>query len=228
MCKTLLATAACAALLTSSPAVAREVMIVLDFSNSFPLTDPDSGGLSSSPAERAGRYVEELIAELEIGDTIKIRSFGLQGVGKTQLFYNIALTNRYRPARAGQEIGNLIASIPEGVRDGKIKVEDRTDLIGFMETTASSLDCSEDGTMLIISDGIQWSDSYQGPLFLEGVPLPDPSSAFLEGCTIEMRGVGADRFGTSDMWVNPLRQAWTVYFEKAGAAAFSAHARFLD
>lgn len=183
-------------------------------------------------ARAAGAVVARDVATLQPGDEVWLRSFGLAGVMDQDIHVSITLGSRVqeRPRRMAQAIGSVVASIPSRVRRGDLSVQNRTNIVGFIEAIAASLDCSTRSTTLaLFTDGIEWSTQVRGDALLAGTAsLPAPSGVILEGCHVEMRGLGqvvSDQ-NTDSRWFPLLRDEWSAFFEAAGVASFTAYATF--
>lgn len=202
-------------------AKADTLVIGIDLSDSSPLT------LEDAAAARAGKTAASKIETMKRGDTIMLRSFGLPGVTKTQIHETVKITGRYRVNVAMNQIESFIASLPKLVRDGKISIENRTNAIGWLERSGPTLECRNETTnVLMLSDGIEWSEGIKGSQILKGTPLPPPSMKILDGCHVEMWGMGQQqrKFGNDDRWYPVLRKTWTQFMNEAGVASFKGYA----
>lgn len=202
------------------------LIVGFDMSESFPVAT------HNRIAASAGALVARYVAALDPDDEVWLRSFGLAGAVDQEIHVTVTLGRRaqIRPRRLAGDIGNLIATIPARVRRGDLGVQNRTNIIGFLEATASTLDCQSQATKLILfTDGIEWSTQVRGDALVTGTAsLPAPSGPILAGCHVEMRGVGqvVTDLNTDSRWFPLLRAQWTVFFEAAGVASFTAHATF--
>ena len=197
----------------------------------FDMSDSYLVAVHDRSAQAAGAVVADDIAALSVGDAVWLRSFGLAGVMDREINVTVTLGSRVqeRPRRIAPEIGNLIASIPERVRGGQLTVQNRTNIIGFLDAIGASLDCrTRPTTLVLFTDGIEWSTQVRGDELLAGTAsLPAPSGRFLEGCHVEMRGLGQVSDTTTDSrWFPILRDQWAAFFEAAGVASFRAYATF--
>lgn len=204
-----------------TPVSAAELIIGIDLSDSSPLT------LEDAVAKRAAKTVALAASKMKRGDIIKLRSFGEPGVSETQIHETVKLTGRKRASKVAKQVQTFIASLPQLVRDGKIRIENRTNALGWLELTGPVFECSSSGRdrMMILSDGIEWSGTIKGQQLLEGAPLPPPSHNLLSGCRVEMWGVGQQqrKFGNDARWYPILRKSWKTYMELAGVASFEAY-----
>jgi hypothetical protein len=182
-------------------------------------------------AQAAGAVVARQVASLSPGDEVWLRSFGLAGVMDQEINVTVILGSRVqeRPRRIAPQIGNLVGSIPERVRSGQLSVQNRTNIVGFLSSISTSLDCQARPTTLVLfTDGIEWSTQVRGDQLLAGTAsLPAPSGAILEGCHVEMRGLGqVSDTATDSRWFPILQEQWSTFFEIAGVASFRAYATF--
>jgi len=209
--------------LMATASTADEIWAAVDTSDSVPLF------LEDDVAARAGRTIADAVRKLGPGDKVFLRSFGEAGVSETQIHVNIEMAGRTRPQNVARDIEQLFGSLPELVRQGKLKVEHRTNVMGWLERVGPMLNCREEPTKLIVAtDAIEWSEAIKGSELLQGAPLPPPSGRILEGCEVEFWGVGQQqkKFGNDDRWYPILKSAWTVWMDAAGAASFKAYADY--
>lgn len=212
----------------ANEASARSVLAVLayDISDSAPVAvDPNI-------ARSAGNTTQSIVAGLDPGDEVKLRSLGVAGIAAQQINVNVTLGRkaRTRPERIAPAIGALVRSFPDRVRRGDLKIQPQTNIIGFIEALAPSLDCENVATRIVIfSDGIEWSTQVNGKDLVTGkADLPPPSGPILKGCVVEMRGLGqqTSKLGTDSRWFPLLRTQWAHFFQAAGVARFTAYAEF--
>ncbi len=199
--------------------------------HAFDMSDSYLVAVHDRSAQAAGAIVARYVAALSPGDEVWLRSFGLAGAMDREINVTVTMGSRVqeRPSRMAPAIGNLVASIPERVRGGELSVQNRTNIIGFLQAVGASLDCQVTRTTLVLfTDGIEWSTQVRGDALLAGTAsLPAPSARFLDGCHVEMRGLGQVSDTTTDSrWFPILRDQWAAFFEAAGAASFRAYATF--
>ena len=227
----LIHSAAVMALLTGAPSIAKVdavdlLVVAIDNSSSFPVV------VDHNIARSAGNSVESLVADMDPGDRVKLRSFGLAGIASQQINVDVTVGRKasMRPRRIARAVGDLVGSMPDRVANGDLEVQDRTNIVGFIEALAPSLDCESTPTrILLFTDGIESSTQLNENNLLSGsADLPRPTGPILEGCTVEIRGLGqvVTEQGTDSRWFPLLRTQWTAFFEAAGAASFKAYAEF--
>lgn len=206
-----------------APAMADELWVGIDMSDSAPLL------LEDIQAAAAAETIADEIRQLERGDLVRIISFGESGVTDRQIDFSIELSGRNRPAAIAEQFLELIASLPQRTRDGQLHTESQTNAMGFLERIGPLLNCqSVPTTLLVMTDGIEWSTAITGEGLLAGQPLPPPSGPILQGCAVTFWGLGQQRreFGHDDGWYPILRAAWSTYMDQAGVAEFAAFGEY--
>jgi hypothetical protein len=210
--------------ISALPVNARELVIGLDISDSAPLA------VNQNVANIAADLVRLRIARLKMGDKIRIRSLGTYGVASRVIYANIRLGRKARPRKVAVRLANIIRALPVLVRKGRIRLQSETNIIGFLETIAPSLDCkSSQATLLILSDGIEHSSLISQRDLLSGAKkLPEPSGRILKACSLEMRGLGQQRqsLKSSARWFSMLKKQWQGFARAAGASSFKAYAEY--
>ena len=213
----------------SMPADARQIqeaLFIIDMSTSA------APAVDAFAAKSAGNYIEKFIKSMKPGDRVKVHTLGRAGIVSQQIYINVILGKKSgtRPRRVASALAKLIRSLPQLVKNKKIKLQPSTNIIGFVETLAPSLDCENKVTTIVIfSDGIEWSEQVNGNDLLAGkIDLPPASGSILRGCHVEIRGLGEQNsnLGTNNAWFVLLRKQWTAFFKSAGVASFKAYAQF--
>lgn len=208
----------------TGPACSKEIIIVPDHSDSAPIA------VNQQIANMAANLVYSKIATMKMGDMVKIRSLGTYGVASQGLYANIRLSRKARPHKVAGRIYRIIRSLPSLVKTGRIKLQPETNIIGFLEAIAPSLDChARPATILIFTDGIEHSSFIsQHELITGRKKLPAPSGRILEGCTLEMRGLGQQRksLTSNPKWFRLLKKEWAGFAKAAGVARFRAYAEY--
>ncbi len=219
-----------AALLSSAsmsvlaPAFADDLIIGLDISDSAPLA------IEQAIANRAAKLVGSRIASMKKGDSVRLRSLGTYGTAEQALYVNIKLSRKARPHKVSKALEQLVSSLPALVKKGRLKLQNETNIIGFLETIAPSLDCTKKPTtILILSDGIEHSAYIKGrDLLLGKKKLPAPSGPILKGCSLEMRGLAQQnkKLKSDPRWFARLNKNWARFAKAAGVAHFKAFAEY--
>lgn len=199
--------------------------------HTFDMSDSFLVATHGPSARAAGVIVARHVATLSPGDEVWLRSFGLAGVMDQEINVSVVMGSRVqeRPRRMAPILGNLVASIADRVERGELSVQNQTNIVGYLRAIASTLDClSTHTTIVLYTDGIEWSTQVRGDELLAGTAsLPTPSGRFLDDCHVEMRGLGqVGDTATDSRWFPLLRDQWAAFFEAAGVASFRAYATF--
>lgn len=195
----------------------------------FDISDSVATTVSPRLAGQAGELVREHVARMQPGDRVMMRSLGAAGIAARQIHLDVELGRKpkTRPRRIAPQLGRMVASMPQLVKDGQLQLQTQTNIIGFVELLAPSLDCENRPTRIVIfSDGIEFSTLVNGNDLLKGnQDLPPPSREILAGCHVEMRGLGqqTEELGTDTRWYIRLRDEWTRFFTAAGVESFKAY-----
>lgn len=187
---------------------AKVLTIALDMSGSNPLITDERF------AAVAAAHIAALIAAMEFGDEVRIRTLGERGLanigGKT-----VVLDKGTRPDRVAAAVAELIRSLPQ--RD--IEGQPSTNLIAFFEFTDFA--CEQDSALIVLTDGIESSTYINGSDLLAGRALPQAEENVLAGCAVTLFGVGNIVGGSlPPAQVKIVRAAWQVWMERAGADPF--------
>lgn len=197
--------AAIAALVCVSMGVSAKTLTVgMDLSASNPLVkDP-------AFSKEAASYVAEHIKAMKTKDKLVIKSFGARENAAN--LKKIELTiKRHRQAKIAKKAAAYIQSMTTD----KDNAQQSTNIVAFMEF--NDFGCSEGGTVIVITDGIEASQSVNPNDLIagkKGLPAPDEDAA-LAGCHVVFYGLGA---GWPTKQVKLIRSAWQAYFKKAGAS----------
>ncbi len=161
----------------SVPTCAKDLIIGLDVSDSVPIT------MEQHIADQVASLIHSRIARMKIGDSVKIRSLGTYGAAAQTMHANIRLSRKSRPRKVAKNIYRLIRSLPALIKKGKVKLQNSTNIVGFLEAIGPSLECKKVPTViLILSDGIEHSAYLSGldlvsgkkELMPTGVMSPEP------------------------------------------------------
>lgn len=204
-------------LAASLPSQAGEyILTAVDVSGSTAMVSNDT------VAGQAAGYLQSVISAMEPGSRVRILSIGAAGLGVRafDLKAGISTKPRERSNVVAMQAAQFVAAIPSEVKAGRLEAQSSTSIIDFLEGLDAH-DCRAQPTRVIIySDGIESSPRVDSGLLITGkVKLPMPTTPFLEGCQIEMRGVGQLGDGTSSEGLySLLKPQWAAYFTAAGAA----------
>lgn len=195
--------AACLAIGVQSYAVADDLHIIVDVSQSNPMLS------NAAFVKRAAQYSAEQMSSLKLGDSILVQTFGELQSAKNLERYEYTLTRQKRK-RIERAVLHYIMTLPE-----RSEPQPSTNLLAWFNRNA--LDCQKvPKTILILSDGIEASEYVNPNKLMAGKQsLPAPSEFVdVKGCNVVMFGLGA---GRQDRETTQLRKAWAQYFNKAGA-----------
>lgn len=203
-----------ALVVSSSDARAGEprTIIGLDISGSSTFAE------DTSSARAAALYVEEYVRDLSPPHNIQIVSVGTEGLGALQIDVRVRVENsrRGRPKRVARAVGGLVASIPSLVDEGRVKTQMRTSLLAFFEGTSDL--CDGQTTIILFSDGLETGRTSPSALASGKGSLPLPRHRILEGCRVEMLGVGSQKASLNSQNIaQRLAREWTGYLRAAGA-----------
>ena len=190
----------------------RHVVIGLDLSSSTPLTS------DMAYAARASASVNELLAGLEPGDRVSVRSVGDYGVTANKLNFDLVVSRRIPVIKVRRTVGQLISNLPRLTGTEKLPVAQSTNLIGFLALESYSVECSIQSTeFLLLTDGVEWSPSTNGNDLAAGTAtLPQPETENLKGCGLTMLGIGQLQSSSTPATTNNLIKAWREWAENVG------------
>lgn len=172
-------------------------------------------------ANEAGRYVSDYVLGLEtLPHDLMLVSLGDAGLAQRAIDVRVTLTNRRAtsPRRMGSEFGNYLSAIPSLLSSGQLQADNSTSLLSFFRSLEPV--CATGGSaVMLFTDGIEWSDEVQGRGFLDGrLGLPAPNHPFLQGCTVEMHGLGQLRADQNAAGLEErLIPIWRDWLTAAGA-----------
>ncbi|MEP3296779.1 MAG: hypothetical protein ABJO27_09930 [Pseudoruegeria sp.] len=172
-------------------------------------------------ADEAGRYVSNYVLGLEtLPHDLMLVSLGNAGLAQRSIDVRVTLSNRRatKPRRMAPQFGGYLAGLPGLMESGQLQADGSTSILSFLRSLEPL--CAAGGsTVMLFTDGIEWSDEVQGRGFLDGrVDLPAPGRPFLKGCAVEMHGIGQLR---ADQNVSGLEErlvpVWKDWLTAAGA-----------
>jgi hypothetical protein len=172
-------------------------------------------------ADEAGRYVSDYVLGLEtLPHDLRLVSLGDPGLAQRAIDVRVTLTNRRatKPRLMGLQFGGYLSALPRLIESGQLQPDDSTSLLSFLRSLEPV--CAAGGSMVILfTDGVEWSDEVKGRGFLDGrVALPTPSRPFLQGCAVEMHGVGQLRADQNAAGLEErLIPVWRDWLTAAGA-----------
>ena len=190
------------------------VVIGLDLSESNPLVR------DARYAGSAGTVVAERIKELPMASKVMLRTFGSYSEQKNSLRIDREISSQRdeKPKAVANLIEDIVSNVPKLVRDGKLEVQGRTNIVPFLEDMSEFVDCSKmDTTVILVTDGIE--DSEYASLESRDASLPPPSSEFYRGCS-ELLIVGLGQGSNSPSFTERLRKEWSAWSKAAGFRDF--------
>lgn len=193
-----------------------DLHILIDLSDSSPTV------LSDQFARKSAKAVDEHLERLELGSTVCINTFGEYSRAKNIISFKFTLLNRKgaRSKDVRMMVKKIISRLPELVRNGKLKIQKKTSLIGELKLLKQRLDPGTRNVVIILGDLLEFSaDANAYKLIkLKNGCLPNPERNFLEGVEVVALGAG---FSVKNSNQNDrLKGIWTKYFKQAGVSKF--------
>lgn len=185
------------AALFASLAEAKTLTIALDVSGSNPLL------VKPEFAINAANYAASLIAPLQDGDAVRIKSFGARDAVENMLDQTFTISRRLRAQAVAEAVKKHIASLPQK----QSLAQPATNIIATLEFD-SGLDCANGGQVLLLTDGVESSEYVNWQRFIAGrqsLPKPDVD---LKGCRVTFYGLGAGQSASSAKFINKEWKAW--------------------
>lgn len=194
-----------------APPRPQTVIIGLDLSKSNPLVDD-----AAYAARVASRLTSE-IDKLPVRSRVMVRSFGAYDSSANPLKIDEVISARARPESVAEGISALVAALPQLVADGKLKAQDWTYIVSFMETMSHQVDCSaSEVRVILLTDGFE---DLSDARMLRGTSLPKPEPYF-SGCS-ELMMLGVGQGGGSPAVTKRAREQWKNWSEAAGFMRFT-------
>jgi len=182
-------------------------------------------------ADRAGDYIQNYITGLDHPHRLVMVSMGDEGMGARQIDIRASVT-AHRASNAqtlARQFADYFRAIPSLVQDSAITPQNTTSIIAFLQSLERA--CARGNTTAILfTDGVEWNAIVDGPGLMSGaVRLPMPDEPFLNGCRIELHGIGQLKSGLSSAGLaERLIPQWEAYLEAAGADSVLVTGSFLD
>ncbi|MFZ3035081.1 MAG: hypothetical protein WA138_13840 [Parvibaculum sp.] len=187
-------------------------LIGLDLSKSNPLVR-DKGY-----AVRAAARTAKEIAVLPLKSRVMLRTFGSYDGSANGLKIDQVISSHARPDAVAKGIATIIASVPQLVDEGKLKAQDKTNIVPFLDTMSQVVDCGQSEVhVVLLTDGFE--DSEYAHLTRYGGKLPLPGQPAYKGCD-ELLILGLGQGGGSPSTTKRLRASWQAYAEAAGFQQF--------
>ena len=192
----------------------RTIVIGIDLSSSNPLIHDDAF------AANVGARVGPMIAGLVPHSRVVLRSFGAyNSSANSPLTLDILIAPKSaRADDVAKLVSGVIAGVPKLVRDGRISVQNATNIVPFLQNVSRVVTCSAMPTVVIlVSDGIE--DSQVANLKRRAATLPSPGPIFA-GCE-ELTILGIGRGLNSPFDTERLRTEWSNWAHAAGFKTFN-------
>lgn len=188
-------------------------VFAVDISKSSPFLVKDMA------ARRIAEFARMAILAARPGHELYITTLGLSGFNaQIDLRARVGNDSRTKPRVLAAGASQVIAGIPRRHRAGEIEGQDFTSLLDFFENFAVHDCVSQPAHLIIATDGVEWSPSFNGNDFVAGrLKLPQPKSQFLKGCRVTMLGVGTTLSHPNNRLFTLLAPQWKTYLEAAGA-----------
>lgn len=190
----------------------QRIVIGLDLSKSNPLiADP-------AFAARVAARIAGMVRSMGFASEVHVRTFGNYDATSNPFAYDTVLSTRSRPESVAADVQKLIASTPDLVRSGKLRAQNNTNILAFLDNVAIGIGCGDMPTTVVIaSDGIEDSDYARLDRRSSHLPLPDGKP--FSGCSeYDILGLGQ---GAGDPRLTTrLRSEWMRWARAAGFARF--------
>jgi hypothetical protein len=190
------------------------IVIGIDLSSSNPLVR-DEGF-----AGRVAARVAPMITNLPPRSRVLLRSFGAYNSAANNAL-SLDVTIAPKTARAediARLIGGVISGLPKMVRNGRVQVQNSTNIVPFLMNISRNVDCRAMPVHVILaSDGVE--DSQVARLSRRNATLPAPMSAPFPGCE-ELMILGIGRGLNSPGDTERLFGEWQFWSQSAGFRRF--------
>lgn len=188
------------------------VIIGLDLSQGNPLI------LNDVFSTKAGARVARTLEDLPMRSKVTLRSFGSYSSGANPLTFDRVISQRHPPAQVQRVVRSLIGGVPELVARGRLRVQQQSNIVPFLENMSQIADCSAADTyVILVTDGLE--DSEIARLGGDNDTLPPPSRAYFQDCKLlEMLGLGQGLPDHNE--TRRLRDIWSQWAKDAGFESF--------
>ena len=193
----------------------RTVVIGIDLSSSNPLIRDD--GFAGRVAARG----QPLIAGLAPRSRVMLRSFGsYNSAANNALTLDILIAPKTARAEdIARLVSGVIGGLPKMVRDGRVQVQNATNIVPFLLNISKNVDCRAMPVHVILAtDGVE--DSQVTNLARRNATLPAPPSAPFPGCE-ELMILGIGRGLNSPGDTERLFGEWQFWSQAAGFRRFT-------
>jgi hypothetical protein len=202
--------------LTSSSAYSasrpQTILIGLDLSASNPLVKDDNY------ASRVAARVAQELEKLPLKSRVLVRTFGNYDTASNTLKVDQVITTTAKPENVALAVGKLISNLPKLVREKKLSVQGKTNIVPFLETMSKVIKCNASVKVILATDGFE--DSDYAKLTRNGGKLPLPATKLYPGCK-EMLMLGIGSSAQSPMATKRLQDQWGLWANAAGFKKFT-------
>jgi hypothetical protein len=192
----------------------RTIVIGVDLSSSNPLIRDDGF------AGRVAARIQPLIAGLAPRSRVLLRSFGsYNSAANNALTLDIMIAPKTARAEdIARLVGGVIGGLPKMVREGRVQVQNSTNIVPFLLNISKNVDCRAMPVHVILAtDGVE--DSQVTNLARRTATLPAPPSAPFPGCE-ELMILGIGRGLNSPGDTERLFGEWQYWSQAAGFRRF--------
>lgn len=202
---------AAAAQAVDAPPAPQTIVVGLDISKSNPLVE------DPAYAARVAKRLTAEIDKLPVRSRLMVRTFGAYDSSANPLKIDEVISARARPETVAEGVSALVSAMPQLVSEGKLKAQDWTYIVSFMETMSHQVDCAAgDVRFILLTDGIEDSTIARMP---RGGSLPKPEPVFA-GCG-ELLMLGIGQGAGSPAATKRIRDQWENWASAAGFEKFT-------
>ena len=198
-----------------APNPPRTIVIGIDLSSSNPLIRDDAF------AAKVAARLRPMISGLAPHSRVMLRSFGSYN-SQSNAPLTLDLVIAPKTARAediANLISNVVAGVPQMVRQGRIQEQSSSNIVPFLLNIANSVSCGAMPTHVVLAtDGVE--DSQVADLSRRRSTLPAPQIAPFPGCE-ELLILGIGRGLNSPGDTERLRGEWAFWAQAAGFRRFT-------
>jgi hypothetical protein len=192
--------------------IPRHLIVGLDLSRSNPLVAHD--GYAQKISER----IAPMVSDLPVRSVVTIRTFGEYNSTANNLRIDRVISANAKPEDVERLVAGVIAGIPKLIKDGKLKVQNRTNILPFLENMAQISNCRDmKATVVLATDGVE--DSEYAQLVKASSSLPAPEKKIFYRCA-ELQILGLGQGLNSPSMTKRLRTEWQAWSKAAGFKKF--------
>ncbi len=168
-------------------------------------------------ARKVADRVRPMIENLPPRSIVTVRTFGVYQSTENVLRIDRTISARNRPEEVATLVHGIVAGVPQLVRDGRVRSQGFTNILGFLDNTSQLVDCRGYEVIVVLAtDGLE--DSEFARLQNADAQLPVPERIF-RGCDeLHMLGIGQGL--GSPTTTQRLRAEWDEWADTAGFRRF--------